>query len=159
MIKSRTLCIKFAVLQQLLGEVSMADDVHRIRLHGPWEVSRNGPSGVEFVKMKIPCRWLDAGWAGFSGRAVYVRKFGSPRQLDPGEEVWLVLRGVTGSGRISINQHELARFEQSDEPKEFEITNRLQGRNELQITLSSDSDEGGIWGEVLLEFRSPQKKE
>jgi hypothetical protein len=92
---------------------------HRIRLRGFWEATPRA-----------------------DGRTRHVRRFGKPRTLDPGESAWLV--GDTGPAAVFLNGEPVG---QSVGPFAFEVTSRLQTRNELAIE--------GELGEVALEIRSP----
>lgn len=91
---------------------------HRIRLRGFWEATPLA-----------------------DGRTRHVRRFGKPRTLDPGETAWVV--GDTGPATVFLNGEEIGRVEAG--PFAFEVTARLQTRNELAID--------GALGEVALEIR------
>lgn len=91
---------------------------HRIRLRDFWEA--------------IP---LDG------SRTRHVRRFGRPRTLDPGETAWVV--GDAGPATAFLNGEMIGQSEAG--PFAFEVTSRLQTRNELAIE--------GELGEVALEIR------
>ena len=80
--------------------------VHRIRLRGFWEATPLA-----------------------DGRTRHVRRFGKPRTLDPGETAWVV--GDAGPAAVFLNGEEVGRVEAG--PFAFEVTERLQPRNELAI--------------------------
>src|SRR5437899_1464659 len=115
---------------------------HRIRLRGPWEceplaraVKQAG--GLEWVtqalpppcRMTVPCRWGEGGLGDFAGRVRFRRRFGSPRQLDPHELVWLTFAGADASAEVTLNDRFLGRQEQASEPFEFDVTGLLRERN------------------------------
>ncbi|HET6576468.1 MAG TPA: hypothetical protein VFG68_22905 [Fimbriiglobus sp.] len=92
--------------------------VHRIRLRGFWEATPLA-----------------------DGRTRHVRRFGKPRTLDPGETAWVV--GDAGPATVYLNGEMIGQSEAA--PFAFEVTARLQTRNELAIE--------GTLGEVALEVR------
>jgi uncharacterized protein (DUF2249 family) len=94
--------------------------VHRIRLRGFWEATPLA-----------------------DGRTRHVRRFGKPRTLDPGETAWVVGDANPGPVVVFLNGEEIGRAEAG--PFAFEVTARLQARNELAIE--------GALGEVALEVR------
>jgi hypothetical protein len=133
---------------------------HRIRLRGPWEWTpltrlgggENAPLPPAF-HAPLPCRWRDAGLAGFAGRVRFRRHFGYPGRIDDYERVWLTFGGVTGSVEVHLNDLLLARFEKLPEPADFDVTCLLRARNDLVVDVESADDGGGLWGEVALEVR------
>ena len=76
-----------------------------------------------------------------AGRTRHVRRFGKPRTLDPGETAWVV--GDVGPVVVFLNSEEVGRAGAG--PFAFEVTARLQARNELAVE--------GELGEVALEIR------
>ncbi len=122
---------------------------HRIRLRGPWECE---PEGRPPLRMQIPCRWADAGLAGFAGRVRFRRRFGCPTNLDPGERVWLTFGGVEGSVVVTLNGQSLPALADPAGGFEYEITSLLLPRNELLVDVDGPAT-GGIVGEVALEVR------
>lgn len=129
--------------------------VHRIRLRGPWEVvaleSTTGPLPPP-TRMAVPCSWQQGGWPGFAGRAVHRRAFGKPTNLGPGEQVWLVIGGVSGRGEARLNQRVVAAIDQG-RPFEFDVTEALAERNILEVEIAAGGDDGGVTGEVAIEIR------
>src|SRR6516165_10707331 len=123
---------------------------HRIRLRGPWEwapLTRVGGGKDDLLpppfRAPLPCRWRDAGLAGFAGRVRLHRHFGYPGRIEDYERVWLTFGGVTGSVEIRLNDHLLGRFEKPPEPAEFDVTNLLRARNDLVVEVESVDDKGG----------------
>jgi hypothetical protein len=122
---------------------------HRIRLRGPWECEPiDGPPPQ---RVTMPGRWMDAGLAGFRGDARFTRKFGYPGRVDESEHVWLTCDGCTGCGEVHLNGQLLAR--DSDCVFAFDVTSILSARNRLEVLIHGDTDETGLWGEVVLEIR------
>jgi hypothetical protein len=136
---------------------------HRIRLRGPWSCeplarlpsASNLPLPAAF-RAALPCRWRDAGLAGFAGHVRFRRRFGYPGRIDDYERVWLTFAGATGSVEIQLNEHTLPYLSNSVWERgaaEFDVTSLLRARNELIIDVESPDDAGGLWGEVALEVR------
>lgn len=129
---------------------------HRIRLRGPWEcepLAGGAQGSVPAARtVTMPCNWRDAGLAGFHGRALFRRHFGAPRQLDAGERVWLTFEGLSDHAEVWFNE-ELLGQHRGNGPVEFEVTKRLDERNELVVEVENGRDEGGLWGEVAVEIR------
>jgi hypothetical protein len=140
---------------------------HRIRLRGPWECEpltravKQADGRMEMVpealpppcRMTLPCRWAEGGLQGFSGRVRFRRRFGTPRQLDPHELVWLTFAGIDDAAQVALNDRFLGRQEKAAEPFEFEVTRLLRERNELVVDVEGPASSGGLWGEVALEIR------
>jgi hypothetical protein len=140
---------------------------HRIRLRGPWDcepLARAIPLAdgrIEMVehdlpppcRLTMPCRWNEGGLPDFAGRVRFRRRFGTPRQLDLQERVWLTFAGVEAVAWVSLNGRFLGRNDQPSEPFEFEVTPWLQERNELVVDVEAPHGNGGLWGEVALEVR------
>jgi hypothetical protein len=99
--------------------------MHRIRLAGFWSSA------------PLP-----------DGRVRHARRFGRPRTLDPGETAWLVGTGPAGSGMIWLNGALLGDVT-ADEPFAFDVTTRLQPRNEVWIDGSAAQID-----HVVLEIRT-----
>lgn len=122
---------------------------HRIRLRGPWECK---PAGLEPRRVTMPCRWADAGLAGFRGVARFTRKFGYPGKADPEfEHLWLTCDGCTVCIEVYLNGKLLA--EKPAETFAFDITSLMAERNQLEIAIDGQSDDAGLWGEIALEIR------
>lgn len=102
---------------------------HRIRLRGPWEWQRGDRSGTLVLPAVLPDKALTH----------FRRRFGYPGTIDSHERVWLL---VTAS-RVHLNGHALG------EGTAFEITSRLQPRNELVIECDATTP-----GDVALEVRA-----
>jgi hypothetical protein len=102
----------------------------------------------------MPCRWTEAGWGEFAGRARCIRRFGYPGRIDAHERVWLTFAGVEAAVDVTLNGQRLGRHARAG-PFEFEITHLLKPRNELVVLVESTEACGGLWGEVAMEIRCP----
>jgi hypothetical protein len=102
--------------------------------------------------MTMPCRWGDAGLAGFAGPVRLVRRFGYPGRIDAHERVWLTIDGIEGTATLTLNDQALGPPGGTG-PFAWDITPLLRVRNELVVTVTADSDRGGLWGETALEVR------
>ncbi|MCI0681625.1 MAG: hypothetical protein L0Y71_05945 [Gemmataceae bacterium] len=128
---------------------------HRIRLRGPWECEPLEALGGGVLpaprRVTLPGSWGDLGLPGFAGRVRFVRKFGYPGRIDDYERVWLVGDGMEGVATLRLNDTVLATDQRA--PFAVEVTPLLKRHNCLKITVSADSDRGGLWGNVALEIR------
>ena len=138
--------------------------VHRIRLIGPWSfewqpasemVSASNLPGEIAGTVKMPSDWRSL-FGEYAGCVAFSRRFHRPTNLDPHEQVWIVLTGVGGDARVSLNGEELAQF-RDGEAAEVDVTSRLQRFNELSIQISYQPQDasrpGGLYEPVVLEIR------
>lgn len=144
---------------------------HKIRLHGPWhyeplaftELTASGesldlPGSVPSAgTMKIPADWSASLGADFRGRVLYKRRFGRPTNLDVNERVDLVIEQLHGFAIVRVNGEDLGEIKIGDSDSRFELTDRLQPNNELQLEInhplgSCEGLCGGIPGDVRLEI-------
>jgi hypothetical protein len=135
-------------------------ETHTIHLRGPWQCGTGGR--LTRVHMPVQRRLVVAD--DYNGRLPCHRRFGCPTCLDPHERVWLVIEMPARSGEATLNGEILGQFQNTRNPTEFEITQRLHERNELVLdfdfarpvsaAVSTDSAEGGLlFKEVRLEIR------
>lgn len=120
-------------------------DPHRIRIRGPWQYQlEDGSEG----SMKIPGLWQ-----GEATAVRFLRRFNWLAELEPQERVLLVFTGYGGTGLLEVNGTKLG--ELSGGPAEFDVTNLLQPRNDIALSLSMHAVEPprGLWGDVVLEVR------
>jgi hypothetical protein len=99
----------------------------------------------------MPSGWIAAGLSGFRGSARFTRRFGYPGRIDDGEHVWLIGDGVRGIRSVSLNGQLL-----TDDPAKaiaFDVTPILSQRNILEVIVQGDSDDVGLWGDIVLEIR------
>ncbi len=134
-------------------------EAHVIRLRGPWEYAPRArfdsagplpPAG----KVRMPCDWADTLGRDFRGRVCYLRRFGRPGFPEPYEQMWIVFSGVRTHATVSLNGQFLGEIA-GDEPGNFEVTDRLDFRNLLEVVVEQPSEAaepGGIIGEVRLEI-------
>ncbi|HEX3997128.1 MAG TPA: hypothetical protein VHX65_01090 [Pirellulales bacterium] len=159
-------------------------DTHIIRLRGPWEyepLARVGmaadgtrhegrdrlpPAG----RVHLPADWGAILGVDFRGRVRYTRRFGLPTNLEPHEQVWLVVEGVDYFADMSLNGTPLGKVVGYQQPREFDIRRLLAERNLLTLdvelpqledvqTVSLDRPgrehlPGGPIGEIRLEIRA-----
>jgi hypothetical protein len=160
-------------------------DVHPIRLRGPWqfqvlwqsEVRTPNPTRqkqqADFATegtVQMPIDWEQHLGSDFRGCVRYARNFGCPTALEPHEAVFLVLAGLDAIGRVELNGERLGEMTFATGAARFEITHRLNERNELAVEVElpnypSSAEEqrqrggrcgqsGGLFGEVRLEICS-----
>lgn len=132
---------------------------HVIRLRGPWEftplesfiaIGELPPPG----KLTMPCDWADTLGRDFRGRVCYLRRFGRPGFPEPYEQMWIVFNGVRSRATVSLNGQPLGEIE-ANEPGNFEVTDRLEFRNVLEVVVehpAEAAEPGGLIGEVRLEI-------
>ncbi len=157
--------------------------IHVIRLRGPWECEplarfEIGPDGAFHLftealpsagRIQAPSDWGSILGNDFRGLARFTRQFNLPTNLDPSEQVWLVVEGVDYFGVVQLNQTALGRIVGYRQPVEFEMTRFLMQRNTLTIDVELPAQSagvppldrpgreglpGGLIGEVHLEIRS-----
>lgn len=106
---------------------------HVIRLREPWKHSSAGPNMIE-----------------------HRRHFNPPTELDPREEIWLVVDNAPRKGSVALNGRVLGSLDREPARSEFEITKQLATRNEITIQMPSESTEPELtspFGDVSLEIR------
>jgi len=131
----------------------MSEEIHRIRLQGPWDVIAPGES--EFVKTQIPVDWKTA-FSDIAGTATFRRNFHAPTGLEPGQNVVIALpegAGMVSNFTINGTPIEL----DSSGLMRFEIHSFLEPFNEICLDLTFDPAEspeslGGLWEAVTLEI-------
>jgi len=161
-------------------------DTHVIRLRGPWEyeplarsiVAADGilrettddlpPHG----RVHLPTDWGSTLGGDFRGRVRYLRRFGIPTNLEPHDQVWLVIEGVDYFGAVSLNVQPIGEVVGYQSAREFDIRHLLADRNLLTLEIAlprfdaggatgAQADRpgradlpGGPIGEIRLEIRS-----
>jgi beta-galactosidase/beta-glucuronidase len=121
-------------------------------------------------RMVVPNDWGQQLGRDFRGQVRFVRSFGRPTRLEPGEQVWLVCGGVDLVGRAELNGEPLGPVPGWHKATRFDVTRLLQERNSLVLDVElpplSYADEqrlrparaglaGGVIGEVRLEIFEP----
>jgi beta-galactosidase/beta-glucuronidase len=116
----------------------------------------------------MPADWGEALGSEFRGRVEYRRRFGCPTGIGEGQRVWLVCDGADAWAALSLNGQPLGDVEGPATPSEFDVTVRLQERNEIAATVECPrrtadgqyvergeraSLPGGLIGETRLEIR------
>lgn len=106
---------------------------HRIRLRKPWKSERRAEGHC------------------------FCRRFGRPTGLNPQTRVWMVLEAFQAAGSVALNGQQLGRLSGGADLCRFDVTERLETRNELVITLETTPSPGETaatspHGEVFLEI-------
>jgi hypothetical protein len=104
--------------------------------------------------MTIPGTLRDGGWAGFSGRVSFYRRFGRPSNLLPAETVWLVFERVVGAADVWLNRERLGPLTGRGS---FDLGRDLLARNGLEVILEATGDQCGIVGQVAIEIRPGER--
>jgi hypothetical protein len=136
--------------------------VHRIRLIGPWEFAWRSSTGdgakiegvAESGTIKMPCDWQSA-FGSRGGKVSFSRRFHRPTNLEPHEQVLIILTGVGGSGTIRLNGDSLLEFRAVDSVG-VDVTNKLEAFNLLEVEIEHEPIEGklgGLHAPVVLEIR------
>jgi hypothetical protein len=99
--------------------------------------------------MTIPGTLRAGGWAGFAGKVSFYRRFGRPSNLGTNDRVRLAFAGVTGSAEVRLNGERLGEL---NGKREFDVTDRMRKRNELEVVMNVVVDGCGITGEVAIEI-------
>ena len=99
--------------------------IHRIRLREPW------------IRTEAP------------GELVLYRRFGRPSHLEETQTVWIVISDMSGVIEVRCNDRSLP-IDQSS----WNITERLDDRNIIEVKLHRSQDPAAILNEVVLEIRS-----
>jgi hypothetical protein len=90
--------------------------LHRIHLRRPW--------GSEVV----------------AGAICWRRRFGRPTGLATADRLWIVVENPSQSAAVELNGELLGTYEGGAASTRFEVTGRLDLRNELLLRLSASGD-------------------
>jgi hypothetical protein len=155
---------------------------HVIRLGGPWEYEALARTRIAADGNRIASRenlppvgraHLPADWGAmlgsdFRGLVRYTRRFGLPTNLEPNDQVSLVIDGVDFLGSVRLNGTALGAVQGYNQPTAFEVRKLLAPRNVLLVEVELPAYElpstgparpgreslpGGLIGEVRLEIR------
>ena len=102
----------------------------------------------------MPGDWGSSLGRDFRGRVCYIRRFGRPGFPEPYEQMWITFHGLRGQAIVSLNGRPLGELF-GDDPGNFEVTDRLDFRNVLEVIVEQPADAaepGGIIGVVQLEI-------
>jgi hypothetical protein len=153
---------------------------HVIRLRGPWELEpvarfvgqldgtyRPVKEGLpRFARAKMPADWSSVFGADFLGRVRYRRAFQKPTGLESEQRVFLVVEPPRSEACVLLGGELLGFVHAGKGRGRFEITNRLQSSNKLDVIVDHPaldemrralgepmvSSPGGLVGEVRLEI-------
>lgn len=154
--------------------------MYPIRLRGPWQLEPTKQFILQAdgsylptcddlpppVRQKMPADWSAVLGGDFLGRVCYRRTFQKPTGLDEGQRVWLVVEPPRSEGCVLLAKHLLGFIFPGEPAGRFDITERLNSHNELEIVVDHPAlDEmrskvgnpfelppGGLVGEVRLEI-------
>jgi hypothetical protein len=109
--------------------------LHRIRLRKPW--------GSETI----------------AGAICWRRRFGRPTGLAAADRLWIVVENLPQAGSIELNGVLLGALDGKAACGRFEVTGRLDPRNELRLRLQTPGDShlpasGSPPGEISIEIQS-----
>lgn len=76
-----------------------------------------------------------------AGSRAWVRRFGRPSGIEPGDRIWLVM-DVPPPADATLNGSALPSLSEAAGPWRIDVTERLGVRNELVLPL--DADDGGM---------------
>lgn len=93
------------------------------------------PSG----RVELPSDWDSTLGPNFHGRVLLRRRFGVPGQLDPHERVWLLVDLPGAGAQFRINGHQINASPETQLFHQFDVTDRLQSRNELELEIRRDA--------------------
>lgn len=138
---------------------------HRIRLRGPWKyrwLNTNAPAVAEPQTFRHPEEWLDL-IAGKTGRMELSRVFHAPTNMEPHEQLFVVLTGVHATGEVFLNGASLGPFDTHVNCYEFGCPLPLPWTNTLTIELAFGaitvpSMIPGLYDSVELVIRTPLRK-
>lgn len=132
----------------LIAGSTAAIGAHRIHLRGPWrfepiaraaqitdgQVGRSHGELPGEGTVQLPTPW-SAFLPAFRGRVAFQRRFHRPNNLEPHERVDIVLEGVNGSGRVSLNGRSLGGIDEATHSFRCDVTRLLSGNDELLVDL------------------------
>jgi hypothetical protein len=149
--------------------------MHSIRLRGPWQLEplarfiRQADGAFQAAtddlppsaRETMPADWSASLGSDFLGRVRYHRVFQKPTGLDAGEHVFLVVEPPRSRGLVRLADCDVGEARVGHAPARFDITDRLQERNRLEIIVEHPASRdgvcdnalpGGLVGEVRLEI-------
>jgi len=92
---------------------------------------------------------LRSAWeiASSEGRFQHSRNFGRPGNLETHERVWLVCQNLPGPSRIDLNGKDIGGNLEKG-PFSVDITDSLQHRNRILVSLAGQEPLGEVWLEI-----------
>jgi hypothetical protein len=111
-------------------------DLHRIRLRKPWASERTAAA------------------------VCWRRRFGRPTGVATADRLWIVVEHLPQAGSVELNGTLLGPLRGGASCGRFEVTGRLEARNELLLRLQTPGDASPPFsdtppGEIFLEIQSP----
>lgn len=123
---------------------------HRIRLRGPWELTSGDTPPV---RVTLPAVWESIRSENQVNGLHLCRRFGSPRELDVYESVWLIVVNQTVIGEWKLNGEQLPANVKPVPHLEIDITRQLRQRNRLELRAERGEPGRPVWDEVGIEIR------
>ena len=125
-------------------------DVHAIRLRGPWRLEPTGrflPADVGLSRLvaedlpeaqtaKMPADWSAVCGAEYCGQVRYTRRFHKPQGLEDREAVWLVVEPARSHAEVWLNGQRLGELSCADSRLRVDVTKLLVDFNELVIVVT-----------------------
>ena len=134
------LCFQRNTVNRIVGNRAMseaAEQVHRIRLIGPWEWA---PAPVvddpSWRKVRLPDEWVNL--PELPDGAAFRRRFHCPTGIESGDRVFVVISTQGTLNEVLLNRHQLERDprdQQASDAHSFEITSILEEHNLLEISV------------------------
>ncbi len=119
-------------------EHASESDPHKTSRSGASESHALDPQAlpVPFFRVTIPDAWSNHLGSAFHGLARYLRRFGCPTNLEPGQRVELVIESLELPAQIRLNDRLLYASRSPDPVWRVDITEQLAPRNRLMIDLA-----------------------
>jgi len=133
-------------------------DVHSIRLCGPWRLEPTGrflsadvglPRLVaqdlpETQTAKMPANWSAVYGPEYCGQVRYTRRFHKPQGLEDREAVWLVVEPARSRAEVWLNGQRLGELSCADSRLRVDVTKLLVDFNELVIVVTHPAIDNSV---------------
>jgi len=133
-------------------------DVHAIRLGGPWRLEPTGrflPADVGLPRLvaedlpeaqtaKMPADWSSVCGPEYCGQVRYTRRFHKPQGLEDREAVWLVVEPARSHAEVWLNGQRLGELSCADSRLRVDVTKLLIDFNELAIVVTHPAVENPV---------------
>lgn len=113
---------------------------HIIRIRGPWQrtVVDGGVDDSDLCRtVQMPSSWSTDLGAEFLGRVQYKRFFNKPSNTDATTPIRLFFEQVIGHATVALNAAELGHVDWPSCSVGFDLTGKLQPRNELIVDMTA----------------------
>ena len=133
-------------------------DVHSIRLAGPWRLEPTGrflPADAGLPRLvtvdlpeaqtaKMPADWSAVCGAEYCGQVRYTRRFHQPQGLQEDEVVWLVVEPARSHAETWLNGQRLGELSVVDSQLRVDVTKLLVDFNELVIVVTHPAMDNSV---------------